>query len=198
MEKVPGIELESIWSSLNVADKWAIVQTIAGYRKAWMSISFKGFGSLYFAKDLGKEATNQAVYTNVNGMDVTDSRFAIGPSTGRELFDNGRATVDLDKGPCKHRSTWLLLILLTNNKGTQKKSIIQLLSIERRPASNNSHACQSPQLHFVALVPTNQLERGSSKLCSATSSWSPSSFLKTDLLLHLIFGTGTFTCLISS
>jgi hypothetical protein len=169
MEKVPGIELESIWSSLNVADKWAIVQTIAGYQKAWMSISFKGFGSLYFAEDLGKEVTNKAVYTNANGVDVTDSRFAIGPSTGREIFDDGRGTVDFDRGPCKHCSLRLIILLLTNTKGKQKKSIIQLLGIERRPASNNSHICQSPQLHSVALVPTNQLERGSLKLCNATS-----------------------------
>ena len=50
-------------------------------------VSFKKFGGLYYAKDL-----------DANGLDVTDAKFAIGPSTGRELIDNKRAAIDFDRG----------------------------------------------------------------------------------------------------
>ena len=81
-----------------------IVKAIANYQNSWTSISFKKYGSLYYAKDLDNSSENEYLYTDGNGIDIKDSRFAIGPSTGRELIDNGRATVEFDRGPCKFLS----------------------------------------------------------------------------------------------
>ncbi|KAH6678552.1 hypothetical protein B0J14DRAFT_625117 [Halenospora varia] len=67
--------------------------------KAWTSISFGAYGGLYYAKDLAAPATNEPLYTDANGIDVIDPKFAIGPSTGRELIDNGRSDVEFDRGP---------------------------------------------------------------------------------------------------
>lgn len=101
MEKVPGIELERVWPSMNIKDKFALVKSIAGFQKAWTSCSFKKFGSLYYAKDLNEPAGSKPLYINVDGVDNVDENFAIGPSTGREFIDNGRATINFDRGPCK-------------------------------------------------------------------------------------------------
>ncbi len=54
-----------------------------------MSLSFKQFGSLYFAQDLDK-TSRLLVYTNRKGVEITDPRFAIGPSTGREFNEEGK------------------------------------------------------------------------------------------------------------
>ncbi|ORY11479.1 hypothetical protein BCR34DRAFT_587823, partial [Clohesyomyces aquaticus] len=80
MEKVPGVELES---------------------KTWASISFKSFGALYYAEDLDDSIANGPLYTDANGVDIVDDRFTIGPSTGSELIDNGRANITFDRGSCE-------------------------------------------------------------------------------------------------
>lgn len=100
MEKAPGIELERVWPKMGIKYRLAVVKTTAGYQKAWTSVSFKKFGGLYYANDLEKLGGPEPLYVDENGVDVTDEKFAIGPSTGRELTDNGRATVNFDRGPC--------------------------------------------------------------------------------------------------
>lgn len=100
MEKLPGIELELAWPTMKIEDRLAVIQTIAIYQKSWTSISFKKYGGLYYAKDLDSSSDNEALYTNADGVAIKDSRFAIGPSTGRELIDDRRATVEFDRGPC--------------------------------------------------------------------------------------------------
>lgn len=101
MEKVRGIELENVWPSMNIKDRLALVKTIAGFQKAWTSVSFKKFGGLYYAKDLDESTGNEPLYVDANGIDIIDEKFAIGPSTGRESIDDGRATINFDRGPCK-------------------------------------------------------------------------------------------------
>jgi aminoglycoside phosphotransferase (APT) family kinase protein len=45
MEKVSGIELEHVWPSMSIKDRLVIVKAIAGFQKAWTSVSFNRFGS---------------------------------------------------------------------------------------------------------------------------------------------------------
>src|SRR5690242_20503523 len=101
MEKLSGIELERAWPEMETGDRLAIVKTISRYQKAWTSISFGAYGGLYYEKDLASPATNEPLYTDANGIDVIDPKFAIGPSPGRELIDDGRSDVEFDRGPCK-------------------------------------------------------------------------------------------------
>ncbi|RMZ79462.1 hypothetical protein DV738_g3395, partial [Chaetothyriales sp. CBS 135597] len=100
MDKVPGIELERVWPSMDIKDRFALVKTIAGFQKAWTSVSFKKFGSLYYANDIdNKSRGSESLYVDAEGNDIKDEKFAIGPSTGRESIDNGRATIRFDRGP---------------------------------------------------------------------------------------------------
>jgi len=101
MEKVPGIELERVWPSMRIGDRLTLIKAIAGFQNAWTSVSFKKFGGLYYAKDLEERTGNEPLYIDANGNDITDAKFAIGPSTGRESIDNGRASINFDRGPCK-------------------------------------------------------------------------------------------------
>jgi len=102
MEKVSGIELEQVWPSMNIKARFAVVKAIAGFQKAWTSVSFNKYGSLYYSNDLEGTSNSEPLYVDENGFAITDERFAIGPSTGRESNDNGRATIDFDRGPCKN------------------------------------------------------------------------------------------------
>ncbi|KAJ4992998.1 hypothetical protein SVAN01_01350 [Stagonosporopsis vannaccii] len=99
MEQVPGIELEQVWPKMGIKDRFAVVKAIAGFQKSWSSVSFLKYGSLYFSKDLKDTHQHGPLYVGLNGDRITNNRYAIGPSTGRENFDNGRAKVDFDRGP---------------------------------------------------------------------------------------------------
>ena len=100
MEKVEGVPLEDLWSSMEVEDQISIIQTLAGFQKSWMSASFSQFGSLYFAKDIGRGQQGLS-YTKPDGTEVLDGRYAVGPAVGRGGFDDGRFEIDFDQGPCK-------------------------------------------------------------------------------------------------
>ncbi|KAF2855758.1 hypothetical protein T440DRAFT_485848 [Plenodomus tracheiphilus IPT5] len=101
MEKVSGIELEHAWPKMNIKDRVAVVKAIAGFQKAWTSISFKKYGSLYYSKDLEETTRNEPLYIDTNGSNITDEKFVVGPSTGREYTDNGRATINFSRGSWK-------------------------------------------------------------------------------------------------
>ncbi|KAF2757486.1 hypothetical protein EJ05DRAFT_465617 [Pseudovirgaria hyperparasitica] len=101
MEKASGVELEQIWPSLDIKERFAVVKAVAGYQKSWNSISFKKFGGLYYKKDLDSDTGNDALYVDADGHDIVDTKYAIGPSPGREWIDNGRVNIKLDRGPWK-------------------------------------------------------------------------------------------------
>ena len=99
MERVAGIPLGAVWHGMGFKDRVAILKTIAEYQKSWMSTGFTQFGSIYYAGD--ESGSNQSLsYTNPDGAMVTDPKFSFGPSTARCINDDGRATVDFDRGPC--------------------------------------------------------------------------------------------------
>lgn len=85
---------------MNIKDRFAVVKAIAEFQKSWTSISFTKYGSLYFSEDLEDMSPQGPLYVDANGNKITNNRYAIGPSTGRENFDHKRATVDFDRGPC--------------------------------------------------------------------------------------------------
>lgn len=105
MEKFSGVQLDSVWPSMRLDDRFSLTKTIAKYQEAWTKASFSHFGSLYFANDL-VGVRHVTLHDRVAGK-----KLAIGPSTGREWFDSGRETVEFDRGPCKcFCSSWHMAI----------------------------------------------------------------------------------------
>jgi len=104
MEKAPGVELERVRPTMQIKDRLAVVKAISVYKKAWTSVSFKSFGGLYYSKDLDAPAHERPLYTDSEGVEVADGTFAIGPPTAREWIDDGRATIEMDRGPCMYLS----------------------------------------------------------------------------------------------
>jgi hypothetical protein len=130
MEKSPGIELERVWPNMDITERFEVVRAIAGFQKSWTSVCFNKFGSLYYANDLHDSATTHLVYIDKDGKEVLDDRYAVGPSTGREFIDNGRATVSFDRGPCKPHS-YPLDPSTNTYKGPALKNITKQLGTAR-------------------------------------------------------------------
>ena len=100
MQKAPGVQLEQVWSGMELENRLEVVKQILRYQKKWTSTSFEQFGSLYFAHDVGKQNSQDPLYFDEHGTAMKNQRFAVGPSTGREYYDAGRASVHYDRGPC--------------------------------------------------------------------------------------------------
>ena len=99
MERCQGIELGKLWDDMSWEDRLEIVKTLTEYEKSFVSASAPMYGSLYYAKDLPSPRPNQLIETadsKVNGQ-----VFAVGPTTNRAFFDQGRDAVETYRGPCK-------------------------------------------------------------------------------------------------
>ncbi|PGH15602.1 hypothetical protein AJ80_05466 [Polytolypa hystricis UAMH7299] len=99
MEKLPGIQLDEIWNKLDVAARLKIVKKIAMCQADWTMTSFSQFSSLYYKQDI--LSAKSLVYTDKDGNQITDSRFAIGLSTSRQNTDDGRKEIEFERGPWK-------------------------------------------------------------------------------------------------
>ncbi|RJE21579.1 Phosphotransferase enzyme family [Aspergillus sclerotialis] len=107
MERSRGVELSKIWDDIRGIDKFQILKQLVGFEKALVSSRFPMYGSLYYAKDLPEVHPNQLVKVEskeeVEGLD-----FAVGPTTNRTFFDNGRDAVDANRGPWHTLEDYLL------------------------------------------------------------------------------------------
>lgn len=99
MERSEGVELGKIWHDVPWEEKLEIVRTLVGYEKAFVSASFPMYGSLYHAKDLPSPSPSQFL-DSVNSIGKEEA-FVVGPTTNRAFFDQGRDSVEVDRGPCK-------------------------------------------------------------------------------------------------
>jgi hypothetical protein len=97
MDKVEGVPLSQVWSTMKLPQKLQVLLAMTRLQKQWRSVSFSHYGSLYYTGDVQPPAGNHYIK---DGEVVSDSEFVIGPATGRDWCDAGRAILDVDKGPC--------------------------------------------------------------------------------------------------
>ena len=101
-----SVPLNKVWSKMGLEKRWVLVKALSCYQKAWTSVSFDRFGSLYYSKDLNDN--NQCLsYVNSDGARVDDTMSCVGPSTARDSIVHGRMSIECDRGPCKNRSRHL-------------------------------------------------------------------------------------------
>ncbi|KAI9672324.1 MAG: hypothetical protein M1817_003346 [Caeruleum heppii] len=108
MEKIPGVELENVWEELTGRQRFEVVQQVVGFEASFASTRFSSFGSLYYAHDISKASQREDLYVNEEGTEVPHSRFAVGPTTSRMFFDDGRAAVDVDRGPWRNLEDYVV------------------------------------------------------------------------------------------
>lgn len=97
MDKSEGIPLSQAWDSMKLPQKLQVLLTLIRIQNKWLSVSFSHYGSLYYSGDV--QSPLNAYYTE-NGNVITNSKFTIGPATGRDWVDAGRTALTLERGPC--------------------------------------------------------------------------------------------------
>lgn len=99
MERSGGVELSKIWQDIPWEERLELVRTLVGYEKAFVSANFPMYGSLYYAKDLPSPSPSQFIdpFSSIDN----GKAFVVGPTTNRAFFDQGRDSVEVNRGPCK-------------------------------------------------------------------------------------------------
>ena len=97
MEKAQGVPLSQVWSTMQLPQKLQVLLSVMRLHKQWLRVSFSHCGSLYYAGDMGQSENN---YYIQDGNTVKDSKFVIGPATGRDWVDAGRSGLNIERGPC--------------------------------------------------------------------------------------------------
>ncbi|OQE93061.1 hypothetical protein PENNAL_c0006G00637 [Penicillium nalgiovense] len=98
MERSRGVKLGKLWDDIPGPDKFEIVQQLVGFEKALVSIRFPIYGSIYYANNLRNVDSNQMIELG-NRKNTVGVEFAVGPTTNRTFFDDGRDAVDVRRGP---------------------------------------------------------------------------------------------------
>lgn len=93
MEKPQGTELGRVWDDMKPKEKASIVDQLATIAGKLSKAPFAAYGSLYYRGDIVPSER----------VDV-DDKFAIGPTTERSWFDDGRGEIDIYRGPCMHNA----------------------------------------------------------------------------------------------
>jgi hypothetical protein len=83
---------------MKLPQKLQLLLSATRLHKKWLSVSFSHYGSLYYASDVPQ--LGNGTYYVKDGDTIHRSKFAIGPTTGRDWFDAGRSSLDIDRGPC--------------------------------------------------------------------------------------------------
>ncbi|KAF1953419.1 hypothetical protein CC80DRAFT_569370 [Byssothecium circinans] len=120
MERSGGVELGKIWHDIPWEERLEIVRTLVGYEKAFVSANLPMYGSLYYAKDLLSPSRSQFL-DSVNSKGKEEA-FVVGPTTNRAWFDQGRDSVEVNRGP------WLSLNEFIHSRAARELACIDKFS----------------------------------------------------------------------
>jgi len=118
MEEALGTQLGTIWLELELSKKLKVTECIIAMEKQFLSVSFEKYvylqylnrtrdnwliryGNLYFASDAFTGCERAKVSNQIPGKDEIEDRFVIGPVIDEAFWNKERATMDIDRGPCR-------------------------------------------------------------------------------------------------
>lgn len=99
MEHVNGTNLANIWHQMPDKNRNRSLTEIAEVEARWMALTFPGFGSLYYQKDLPERYKSRAANMQCS---TSKGSFCIGPDLTSELWYGKRPYLDTDRGPCRY------------------------------------------------------------------------------------------------
>ncbi|KAG2420999.1 hypothetical protein HFD88_000614 [Aspergillus terreus] len=107
MERSQGVELSKHWDELRGPAKFEIVKQLVQFEKSLSSSHFPMYGSLYCAKDLPGVSPGQIIQSASENAAIKPV-FAVGPTTNRTFFDDGRDAVNVERGPWASLEDYML------------------------------------------------------------------------------------------
>ncbi|RJE24397.1 Phosphotransferase enzyme family [Aspergillus sclerotialis] len=150
-EKAAGQPLGGLWAQMSNSSRFAIIDQLIDVEKKLSSISFARHGCIYYARDI--ESRNRSwERLDSNSPSISNmcrtrelSGFAIGPSNNRQLWQNGRGTMHLDRGP------WSNLVDYATAIGTNE---LQWAESYAEPRMNFHRSMEKPETReeYISLL----------------------------------------------
>jgi hypothetical protein len=103
-ERIPGVELyQHDEANLPLGnDPYVdILPDIQHIHSQFMTRAFSQIGNIYYKEDVPEPLRDRPLYAK-DHVTTNSTRFCIGPTTDREFWRAGRASLDIDRGPCEH------------------------------------------------------------------------------------------------
>jgi hypothetical protein len=100
-EKSKGVPLSTVWYTWSKDLKLNMVEQIAKIERKLSLFEFSKHGAIYFREDLQGESLSECVQNDDASTKAKLSNYILGPVPTSELWDKGRALMDLDRGPCQ-------------------------------------------------------------------------------------------------
>jgi hypothetical protein len=100
-EKAPGQSLRTLWkdrSKLPISARFGIIRQIVQIERKLTDTKLKHHGCLYFKDDF-PQGKPLGITNTIPSAAV--ERFRMGPSVDTNYWEEARANMDLDRGPCK-------------------------------------------------------------------------------------------------
>ena len=112
MEEAHGRPLNTMWSSLDIPAKLAVVDEVLSIQKRLIATRdiFTGYGSMYFAGDAAKLGISH----HLTVPSVGARKYCIGPLAHQHFIGPGLTASGVDCGPCKFCGADMIVWLLTS------------------------------------------------------------------------------------
>lgn len=108
MEPASGIGLDSKWFELTKKQQLTVTTEIVDMETKLFSIPFNATGSIYFKKDIPSHLQTDLYRPGTLDPDGHSKTFCLGPIADYMFWYGKRAEMQLDRGPCKNCSCYLI------------------------------------------------------------------------------------------
>jgi hypothetical protein len=100
-EKAPGKPLGRLWQDWDkwpMKDRITMIEQIVEIERKLASTKFVKSGCIYFREDIPH---SDALVTNPPLSSSSLERFTLGPLVEKDLWYGGKASMDMNRGPCE-------------------------------------------------------------------------------------------------
>lgn len=129
MEKLGGRYLSDAWDDLTTDETANIIQEIVEVERRMTETYFHALGSLYYIKDIPDNVRSIGLSSY---SEVADKLYCIGPTVERRFWCNGRAELNINRGPCELNlkiNSYILItqdVLLLYYQGMISRNVLNL------------------------------------------------------------------------
>jgi len=102
MESAPGVQLSTVWSTMDSRQKKNVVNSLVALEQNLLNAKFAQYGSLYYKHDIPESKSAPQLYAHGSRRFGSEDKFCIGPIAHRSFYEDERATMNINRGPCAY------------------------------------------------------------------------------------------------
>jgi len=114
MEKSSGVQLLSKWENTGWAGVRRVLDQVIDAEGRFADTAFAQIGGIYYKDDIEPAIRNRTLYAEDQEAMSGDDNFRIGPLPDWDIWRGERASLRVDRGPCKYPSSYFRPCIFSN------------------------------------------------------------------------------------